>query len=149
MTDQLPVAPGKDPSSTRVELIDPATVRISPINPRFNTPDDADSVASLAAELMAAGQISNAHAEIGEHGVYELLTGSRRQACILNSSKLRIQVYTGLLRDRALATAYHDDREAVTSSFWDVAGGWAKLLANGMVKSDTVLAQMSASTRER
>lgn len=143
MSSQLPLASGKGPSSTRIELVDPALVRVSPINPRYDTPADADSVAGLAAELKAAGQISDAHAEIGKDGVYELLAGSRRrQACILNDSKLRIRIHPDLSREKAIHIAYRGDHEAVAISFWDLAGGWAKLLTDGVVKTDTALAQL-------
>ena len=50
MSSQLPLPSGKGPSSTRIELVDATSVRVSPINPRFDTPADADSVAGLAAE---------------------------------------------------------------------------------------------------
>lgn len=140
MTDQLPLAPRK--GTTRVIQVDPASVRISPLNPRVDTPHDADGITRLAAELKAVGQINDAHGEVAKDGVIELLAGSRRcAACAAAGLPIRIRVHADLPRAEAIAIAYRDDREAVTPSFWDLAGGWAALTEGGAFKTDTDLAQ--------
>lgn len=140
MTDQLPLQPRK--ATTRVIQVDPALVRISPLNPRVNTPHDPDGIARLAAELKAVGQINDAHGETTADGIIELFAGSRRCAgCALAGIHLRVRVHTELPRAEAIAIAYRDDREAVTPSFWDLAGGWAALTTGRTFKTDTDLAQ--------
>ncbi len=140
MTDQLPLAPRK--GTTRVIQVDPASVRISPLNPRVDTPHDPDGIARLAAEMKAVGQINDAHGETAADGVIELLAGSRRcAACIVAGLQLRIRLHAELSRAEAIAIAYRDDREAVATSFWDLAGGWAALTDQRTFKTDTDLAQ--------
>lgn len=139
MTDQLPLGPRK--ATTRVIQVDPASVRISPLNPRVDTPHDAGGIARLAAELKAVGQINDAHGETATDGVVELLAGSRRcAACAVADLPIRIRVHAELPRAEAIAIAYRDDREAVTPSFWDLAGGWAALTDGATFKTDTDLA---------
>jgi len=139
MTDQLPLQPRK--ATTRVIQVDPASVRISPLNPRFDTPHNADGIARLAAELKAVGQINDAHGETAKDGVIELLAGSRRcAACALAGIQLRIQVHAELPRAEAIGIAYRDDREAVAPSFWDLASGWAALADGTTFKTDADLA---------
>ena len=140
MTDQLPLQSRK--STTRVIQVDPTSVRISPLNPRVDTPHDTDGIARLAAELHAVGQINDAHGETAADGVVELLAGSRRcAACMIAGLQLRVRVHPELSRAEAIAIAYRDDREAVTPSFWDLAGGWAALTDGATFKTDTDLAQ--------
>ena len=92
MTEQLPLVPRK--GATRVIQVDPASVRISPLNPRVDTPHDADGIARLAAELTAVGQINDAHGETAKDGVIELLAGSRRcAACAVAGLPIRIRVH--------------------------------------------------------
>lgn len=139
MTDQLPLPPRK--GTTRVIQIDPASARISPLNPRADTPHDPAGIAGLAGELKAVGQINDAHGEIAADGVVELFAGSRRcAACIIASLQLRVRIHADLPRNEAIAIAYRDDREAVTPSFWDLAGGWSTLTAGGTFNSDADLA---------
>ncbi|MGY2735041.1 ParB/RepB/Spo0J family partition protein [Sphingomonas sp. UYP23] len=139
MTDQLPLQPRK--ATTRVIQVDPASVRISPLNPRGSTPHDPDGIARLAAELKAVGQINDAHGETAGDGVVELLAGSRRcAACAVAGIPLRIRVHAELPRTEAIGIAYRDDREAVTPSFWDLACGWAALCEGTTFKTDADLA---------
>ncbi len=140
MTDQLPLQPRK--TSTRVIQVDPASVRVSPLNPRADTPHETDGIARLAAELKAVGQINDAHGETAADGVVELLAGSRRcAACALAGLPIRIRLHADLPRAEAIAIAYRDDREAVTPSLWDLAGGWSMLAAGKTFKTDADLAE--------
>ncbi len=140
MTNQLPLQPRK--ATTRVIQVDPTSVRISLLNPRESTPHNADGIARLAAEIKAVGQVNDAHGEAGKDGVVELLAGSRRcAACAVAGLPIRIRVHAELSRAEAIAIAYRDDREAVTPSFWDLAGGWAALIEEHTFKTDSELAQ--------
>lgn len=140
MTDQLPLGPRK--GTTRVIQVDPASVRISPLNPRVDAPHGSDGIARLAAELKAVGQINDAHGETAKDGVVELLAGSRRcAACAAAGLPIRIRVHADLPRAEAIAIAYRDDREAVSPSFWDLAGGWVALTDRRTFNTDTDLAQ--------
>lgn len=140
MTDQLPLQTPK--GKTRVIQVAPASVRISPLNPRADTPHDTDGIARLAAELNAVGQINDAHGETAADGVVELLAGSRRcAACAVAGLQLRIRLHSELPRFEAIAIAYRDDREAVAISFWDLAGGWSALTDRKVFRTDTDLAQ--------
>jgi ParB-like chromosome segregation protein Spo0J len=143
MADELPLPPAKAPSSTRVVLVDPTSVRLSPLNPRVDTPHAPEAIARLADELDAVGQVNDAHGEFAEDGVLEILAGSRRcAACVVAGIELRVRVHPDLTREQAIRIAYRDDREAVTPSFWDLSGGWATLLGQRLVKTDTALAQL-------
>lgn len=142
MTEQLPL-PATSGRSTKIVLVDPRSVRISPLNPRLDTPHVQAATARLAAELKAAGQINDAHGEHGADGIIEILAGSRRRAaCIMANMQLRVRIHNDLSREDAVAIAYRDDREAITPSFWDLAGGWKSLLAGGIVKTDAALATL-------
>lgn len=140
MTDQLPLNTPK--GKTRVIQVDPASVRISPLNPRATTVHDPKGLGRLALELREVGQINDAHGETAADSVIELLAGSRRcAACMLAKLPLRIRVHGELSRTEAIAIAYRDDREALTPCFWDLAGGWSRLTADGAFKSDADLAR--------
>jgi ParB-like chromosome segregation protein Spo0J len=141
MPDQLPLPSGR--STTRIVHVDPTTVRLSPLNPRAQTPHSPESVAALAAELKAVGQINDAHGETAKDGVIELLAGSRRrEACIVASMELRIRIHANLPRDAAIGIAYRDDREAVPVSLWDLSDGWSRMLGDGIVKTEAALAKV-------
>lgn len=142
MSEQLPLAATGE-RSTKVISIDPKEVRVSPLNPRSDTPHKPEEIAGLADELKAVGQVNDVHGETARDGTIEILAGSRRRAaCILAGIKLRVRVHSGLTREAAIGIAYRDDRGAMTPSFWDLAGGWAKLLGNGIVESDSALANL-------
>ena len=143
MTDQLPLPAATPRSPTRVVPVDPTSVRISPLNPRVDTPHAPDSIARLADELKAIGQINDAHGEIAADGIVEILAGSRRcAACIAAGLQLRVRLHPDLSRADAIGIAYRDDREALAPSFWDLAGGWATLLTEKIVPSDAALARL-------
>ena len=143
MTAQLPLPESSGRSNTRIVLVDPATVRLSPLNPREQTPHSADSVAALAAEIREVGQINDCHGETAKDGVIELLAGSRRrEACIAAGLELRVRVHPDLSRDAAIAIAYRDDREAVPVSFWDLSAGWSRMLGNCIVNTEAALAKV-------
>lgn len=143
MTDPLPFPPAKTSTSTKVVLVDPTGVRLSPLNPRVDTPHAPEAIARLADELKTVGQINDAHGEYAKDGVLEILAGSRRcAACIIAGLELRVRVHPNLTREEAIGIAYRDDREAVTPSFWDLSDGWTKLLDQKLVKTDTALAQL-------
>lgn len=143
MTDQLPLVTTAPRSTTRVVLVDPAAVRISPLNPRVDTPHAPDAIARLADELKAVGQINDAHGETAADGIVEILAGSRRcAACLAAGLQLRVRLYPDLPRDEAIGIAYRDDREALRPSFWDLAGGWETLLGRRIVASDSALARL-------
>jgi len=141
MPDQLPLSPNR--STTKIIQIDPTKVRLSPLNPRANTPHSSVSVAALAAELREVGQVNLAHGEAGEDGVIELLAGSRRrEACVAAGIELSVRVHTGLSRDAAIAIAYRDDRGAEPVSFWDLSAGWSRMLDDSVIKTEAELARV-------
>lgn len=141
MTDQLPLTSNR--STTRIVHIDPTKVRLSPLNPRAQTPHSPDSVAALAAEIKDVGQINDAHGETAKDGVIELLAGSRRrEACIVAGVELRIRIHADLPRDTAIGIAYRDDREAMPVSFWDLSAGWSRMLGDNVVKTEAALAKV-------
>lgn len=138
MTEELPLS---TPKKTHVVQVDPNSVRISELNPRAGTKHDIESISRLADEIKAAGQINDAHGETSTDGVIEVFAGSRRcEACRLAGLPLRIRVHSEISRSAAISIAYRDDREALTPSFWDLAGGWLRLTALREFKSDTELA---------
>lgn len=142
MTDQLPLA-APNPKTTRVVMVDPATVRISALNPRVDTPHAPAAIARLADEIRAVGQINDAHGEYAEDGTIEILAGSRRTAaCLLAGLQVRVRLHPDLPRDEAIKIAYRDDREAQTPSLWDLADGWSRLLDRKIVPSDAALARL-------
>ena len=141
MTDQLPLPTNR--GTTRIVQVDPRSVRLSPLNPRAATPHTPESVAALADEIRDVGQINDAHGEIASDGTIELLAGSRRrEACIIAGTELRVRVHAELARDKAIALAYRDDREALPVSFWDLSAGWADMLGRGVVKTEAALSRM-------
>lgn len=143
MTDQLPLAPANGRTTTRIVMVDPASVRISSLNPRVDTPADLDSIAKLGTELKIGGQVNDAHAETAKDGVLEILAGSRRcAACLAAGIELRVRVHSGLSREEAIRIAYRGDYEAVSTSFWDLSGGWQKLLGDSVVKTESGLADL-------
>jgi ParB/RepB/Spo0J family partition protein len=141
MTDQLPLPTNR--ATTRIVHLDPTSVRLSPLNPRAATPHTPESVAALADEIREVGQINDAHGETASDGTIELLAGSRRrEACIAAGTELRVRVHPDLPRDKAIAIAYRDDREALPVSFWDLSTGWARMLDDGVVKTELALAKV-------
>ncbi len=141
MTDQLPLTSSR--STTRIVHVDPNKVRLSPLNPRAQTPHSSESVAALAAEIHEVGQINDAHGEAAKDGVIELLAGSRRrEACIVAGTELRIRVHPDLTRDAAIGIAYRDDREALPVSLWALSAGWSRMLVDGVVKTEAALAKV-------
>lgn len=143
MTAQLPLPTDTGRSNTRIVLVDPAKVRLSPLNPRANTPHSAASIAALAAEIKEVNQINDCHGETAKDGVIELLAGSRRRdACIAAGVDLRVRLHLDLSRDAAIAIAYRDDREAVPVSLWDLSAGWSRMLGDGIVKTEVALAKV-------
>ncbi|MFW2850727.1 ParB/RepB/Spo0J family partition protein [Sphingomonas sp. TX0543] len=141
MPNQLPLPSFR--STTRIVHVDPATVRLSSLNPRARTSHSPDSVAALADEIKEVGQINDAHGETAKDGVIELFAGSRRrEACIVAGVELRIRMHTDLPRDAAIGIAYRDDREAVPVSLWDLSDGWSRMLGDGIVKTEAALAKM-------
>jgi ParB-like chromosome segregation protein Spo0J len=143
MTDQSPLPSDRRRAATRIVRVDPNAVRISALNPRVDAPITPESVSDLAAEMRAAGQINDAHGEEAPDGVIELFAGARRRvACLVNGTELRVRVHFELSRQAAIKLAYRDDRGSLGPSFWDLSGGWAKLLADGTVETDAALAEL-------
>ena len=140
---QLPLPDPAPKTKTKVVMVDPAKVRISRANPRFEAVLDPASISALASELKEAGQVNDAHAEESPDGVLELLSGSRRRAaCAEAGLQLRVRVHTELPVEKAIAIAFRDDRGAVAISYWDLSVSWARLLADKAVATDATLAKM-------
>ena len=140
---QPPLAETAPKTKTRVLMVDPATVRISSFNPRYQALHDPAQISALAVELKEAGQINDAHAVEAADGTLELLSGSRRcAACLEAGMQLRVRVHGELPADKAIAIAFRDDRGAVPIAYWDLSVSWARLLADKAVNTDAALAKL-------
>lgn len=138
---ELPLSPDTMPTS-RIITVNPSTVRPSPLNPRAKFPITETSVAGLAAEIAAVGQINDAHGEFAADGTLEIFNGLRRAAaCKLNGAKLRVRVHDEIDPAAALALAYRDDSESLAVSFWDLSESWAGMVADQVLPSEAALAR--------
>ena len=138
---ELPLPPVEKPAFV-LRIVDPASVRPSPLNPRASIEVTQTSVTGLMAEIADVGQINAVHGEAAPDGSIEILNGLRRAgACKRLGKKLLVMVHNDLTREQAIALAYRDDNQSLPVSFWDRARSWAHMLEDGVLSTDAALAK--------
>ena len=109
---ELPLSPEKMPTS-RIVTVDPSTVRPSLLNPRAKFQITEASVAGLATEIAAVGQINDAHGEFAADGTLEIFNGLRRAAGASCAGGAAQAVHAGEVKVKGQLRVGDDKRAAV------------------------------------